>query len=115
MGNGDVVIPKIFANIHQNKVYFDSPDHVTDYISQELVKSGKKEADAKKFKSLMKSLQVVAAANKMKKSQTELSNRQVLTSVPMMIFRDKYKINMREVRSPADYRDLLQYLNTLEK
>ena len=103
LGVDDKVIPAIFNQLHVKRVAFKSDDDIINLVSTLGV-------DTEKFTKLFNSSGAKRAAENMKKVQHDLSKRNVLTSVPMFIVNDKYKINARELRSEQDYKDLIAFL-----
>jgi thiol:disulfide interchange protein DsbA len=103
LGLGHKIIDAIFDQIHkQRKPFKDMAD-----IKKLFVANGVSED---KFDKAMNSFSVKGAANKMKKSQDDLSNRRVMTGVPMFIVNNKYKLLSKELRSIEDYNELVQFL-----
>ena len=102
------IIDAIFAHIHKERKPFNGIDDIKALFVAQGV-------DADKFDNAMNSFSVKGAANKMKKAQDDLSNRQVMTGVPMFIVNQKYKILSKELRSIDDYNDLVQFLLNKDK
>ena len=105
---GDKVVGAIFDRIHVQRKAFKSEDDVLDHVSTI------KGIDMAKFTKLFNSNGAKRAAEKMKAAQNDLTSRNVLTSVPLFIVNDKYKINGRELRSEQEYKDLIAYLIKLK-
>jgi thiol:disulfide interchange protein DsbA len=102
---GHKIIDAIFDHIHtQSKPFSDINDIKALFVANGIA--------AEEFDNAMNSFSVKGAANKMKKAQEDLSNRQVMTGVPMFIVNNKYKIISKELRSQQDYNDLVQFLLT---
>ena len=73
--------------------------------------------DGEKFDKLMKSFSVNSKAKQMKKNQTDLTNRGVLSGVPTLVVNGKYRINNRELDRndvEKDLNNLIEYLLTLD-
>ena len=69
--------------------------------------------DADTYDKAIKSFSIRGAANQMKKEQDELSNRRVLTGVPMLVVNGKYKINNAALDTrnfEQEMQDLINYL-----
>lgn len=107
MGMGDKVTEAIFNRIHVKREPFGSEKDVAAFVAT-------LGGNSEKFQKLLNSSGAKRAAGKMKTMQDKLSQQGVLTSVPLFIVNDKYKINSREVRSEQEYKDLIAYLIALK-
>jgi thiol:disulfide interchange protein DsbA len=107
MGMKHKVVDAIFKQIHVDRKPFTGEDDVHALIST-------LGGDSDKFKKLMSSFGIKGAANKMKKTQDDLTARNILTSVPLFIVNDKYKINAKELKSMDDYKELVAFLLTMK-
>lgn len=107
MGVKEKVVEAIFSRIHVDRKPFKDVTDVNKLVADLGV-------DASKFDKLVNSFGVKGAAKKMKKVQDELTGKGVLTSVPMFIVNDKYKILPQELKSMEDYKDIVAYLLTLK-
>ena len=103
LGMSHKINDAIFDHIHVQRKPFSSEDEIIEVM----VKAG---ADAKKVKSLMNSFGIKNMAKKMKKSQADLTAKNVLTAVPMFIVNGKYKILAEKLRSQDDYNELVLFL-----
>jgi thiol:disulfide interchange protein DsbA len=99
----DEMVNKIFSEIHTIR----RPINEVGDIRQLFVTSG---FDDRQFDDAWRSFSVIAEANRMKKAQDDLSSRQVLTSVPMFVVNDKYKIISAELHSIEEYNALIEFL-----
>lgn len=108
LGIGEKVTEAIFNRIHVKREPFGDEKDVAEFVT---TLGGK---DAKKFAKLLDSSGAKRAVGKMKKMQDSLSKQGVLTSVPMFIVNDKYKIVSSALRSEQEYKDLVAYLLTLK-
>jgi protein dithiol oxidoreductase (disulfide-forming) len=109
LGKGDQVASAIFNQIHRNRAPFANENDIRSLV---LVN----DIDADTYDKAMKSFSVRGAANQMKKEQDELSNRRVLTGVPMLLVNGKYKINnaaLDQRNFEAQLQELITFL--LEK
>jgi protein dithiol oxidoreductase (disulfide-forming) len=109
LGKGDQVASAIFNQIHRNRAPFANEADIRNLV---LVH----DIDAETYDKAIKSFSVRGAANQMKKEQDELSNRRVLTGVPMLLVNGKYKINnaaLDQRNFEAELQELINYL--LEK
>lgn len=102
----DQVISDIFAQIHVKRQPFQSEQDIIAYIDTLGDHSDK-------FKQLFNSSGAKRAAKEMKKAQDKLQESGSLTGVPMFVVNDKYKILTRSLKSEKEYRDLVNYLLTL--
>ncbi|WP_213995593.1 thiol:disulfide interchange protein DsbA/DsbL [Arsukibacterium sp.] len=106
MGKGDQIAMAIFNQIHRSRVPFVNEDDVRSLM---LVN----DIEAEEYEKAMRSFSVRGAASQMKKEQTELSESRVLSSVPMLVVNDKYKIvnealNQRNLEN--ELQELISYL-----
>ena len=99
------LIPAIFKYIHVDKGTFTTAKDVKELFVLHGV-------DANKYDSLIKSFQVKATANKMRKD-TEALRRQGVTTVPTLIINNKYKPELKQIKTMAEYKALVAFL--LEK
>jgi protein dithiol oxidoreductase (disulfide-forming) len=106
LGKGDQVASAIFNQIHRNRAPFANEDDIRSLVLLH-------DIDAETYDKAMKSFSVRGAANQMKKEQDDLSNRRVLTGVPLLIVNGKYKINNAALDSrnmEAELQELIAYL-----
>ena len=103
MGVAHKVTDALFDYIHVQKKQLTSEAQIKALFSLSA-------ADEIKFDKLIKSFGVKGAASRMKKMQDELSARQALTEVPMLVVNGKYKILYSALRSRNDYAELLSFL-----
>ncbi|HAW93405.1 MULTISPECIES: thiol:disulfide interchange protein DsbA/DsbL [unclassified Arsukibacterium] len=106
MGKGDQVASAIFNQIHRSRVPFVNEDDVRSLM---LIN----DIPAEEYEKAMRSFSIRGAANQMKKEQNELSESRVLSSVPMLVVNDKYKIlneslNQRNLEN--ELQELISYL-----
>jgi protein dithiol oxidoreductase (disulfide-forming) len=109
LGKGDQVASAIFNQIHRARAPFANETDIRNLVLLH-------DIDAETYDKAMKSFSVRGAANQMKKEQDELSERRVLTGVPMVVVNGKYKINNAALDSrnmEAQLQELIAYL--LEK
>ncbi|MBU1310057.1 MAG: thiol:disulfide interchange protein DsbA/DsbL [Gammaproteobacteria bacterium] len=85
LGKGDQVASAIFNQIHRARAPFSNENDIRNLV---LIH----DIDGETYDKAMKSFSVRGAANQMKKEQDELSERRVLTGVPMLIVNGKYRI-----------------------
>ena len=86
LGKGDAVASAFFNQIHRNRAPFANENDIRSLVLLH-------DIDGDTYDKAMKSFSIRGAANQMKKEQDDLSNRRVLTGVPMLIVNGKYKIN----------------------
>ena len=86
LGKGDQVASAIFNQIHRARAPFSNENDIRNLV---LIH----DIDGETYDKAMKSFSVRGAANQMKKEQDELSERRVLTGVPMLVVNGKYRIN----------------------
>lgn len=105
-GKGDQVASAIFNQIHRNRAPFSNENEIRSLV---LIH----DIDADTYDKAMKSFSVRGAANQMKKEQDELSEKRILTGVPMLVVNGKYKINNAELDSrnfEKEMQELITYL-----
>lgn len=102
MGKGDQIASAIFNQIHRSRVPFTNEDDIRSLM---LIN----DIEAEEYEKAMRSFSVRGAASQMKKEQTELSESRVLSSVPMLVVNDKYKI----LNESLDQRNLENQLQEL--
>ncbi len=108
-GKGDQIASAIFNQIHRNRIPFANENDIRSLV---LIH----DVDAETFDKAMKSFSVRGAANQMKREQDELSERRVLTGVPMLVVNGKYRIHneaLNQRNFEAELQQLISYL--LEK
>lgn len=108
-GKGDAVASAIFNQIHRSRVPFTNENDIRSLVLLH-------DIDGETYDKAMKSFSVRGAANQMKKEQDDLSNRRVLSGVPMLIVNGKYKINnaaLSNKNMEAELQQLIAFL--LEK
>lgn len=106
MGKGDQIASAIFNQIHRNRVPFTSEDDIRSLM---LIN----DIEAEEYEKAMRSFSVRGAASQMKKEQTELSESRVLSSVPMLVVNDKYKIlneSLDQRNLENELQELINYL-----
>ncbi|WP_333608289.1 thiol:disulfide interchange protein DsbA/DsbL [Arsukibacterium sp.] len=106
LGKGDQVSMAIFNQIHRSRVPFRSEADVRSLLAIH-------DIDGDTFDKAMRSFSVMGAARQMMREQEELSNRRVLTGVPMLVVNGKYRIineglNQRNLQQ--DLQQLVDYL-----
>ena len=109
LGKGDQVANAIFNQIHRARAPFSSENDIRNLVMIH-------DIDGETFDKAMKSFSVRGAANQMKKEQDALSERRVLTGVPMLVVNGKYRINnaaLDQRNIEAEMQQLITYL--LEK
>ena len=109
LGKGDQVANAIFNQIHRARAPFANENDIRNLV---LIH----DIDGETFDKAMKSFSVRGAANQMKKEQDALSERRVLTGVPMLVVNGKYRINnaaLDQRNIEAEMQQLITYL--LEK
>lgn len=109
LGKGDEVASAIFKQIHRNRAPFANEGDIRSLVLLH-------DIDGETYDKAMKSFSVRGAANQMKKEQDELSNRRVLTGVPMLVVNGKYRINNKALDAKnmeAELQELISFL--LEK
>ena len=105
-GKGDQVASAIFNQIHRNRAPFSNENDIRNLV---LIH----DIDAETYDKAMKSFSVRGAANQMKKEQDELSEKRILTGVPMLVVNGKYKINnaaLDKRNMEAELQELVNYL-----
>lgn len=105
-GRGDDVASAIFNQIHRNHIAFANADDIRNLVLLHNI-------DAATYDKAIKSFAVMTAVRQMKKEQTELTDRRVLSSVPMIVVNGKYKINNAVIDArnmERDMRELIDYL-----
>ena len=105
-GRGDDVASAIFNQIHRNHIAFANADDIRSLVLLHNI-------DAATYDKAIKSFAVLTAVRQMKKEQTELTDRRVLSSVPMIVVNGKYKINNAVIDArnmERDMRELIDYL-----
>lgn len=102
MGKGDQVAAAIFNQIHRSRVPFRTEDDIRSLV---LIH----DIDGETFDRAFRSFGVRGAVNQMMREQQELSERRVLTGVPMLVVNGKYKI----VNESLNQRNLQQELQQL--
>ena len=106
LGKGDQVASAIFNQIHRARAPFANEKDIRNLV---LVH----DIDGETYDKAMKSFSIRGAANQMKKEQDELSNRRILTGVPLLIVNGKYKINnaaLNPREMEAELQQLIDYL-----
>ena len=104
LGKGDQIASAIFNQIHRNRAPFSNENEIRSLVLLH-------DIDAETYDKAMKSFSVRGAANQMKKEQDELSNRRILTGVPMLVVNGKYKIK-NEALDSRNYEQEMQNLIT---
>lgn len=102
LGKGDEMATAIFNQIHRSRVPFRSE---ADIRSLALIN----DLSAEEFDRAMRSFSVRGMVGQMAKEQEELSNRRILTGVPMLVVNGKYRIN----NSSLNQRNLQEELQAL--
>lgn len=105
-GKGDQVASAIFNQIHRNRAPFANENDIRNLV---LIH----DIDGETYDKAMKSFSVRGAANQMKKEQDELSEKRILTGVPMLVVNGKYKINnaaLDKRNMEAELQELVNYL-----
>ncbi|MGP9802754.1 thiol:disulfide interchange protein DsbA/DsbL [Rheinheimera sp. NSM] len=105
-GKGDQVASAIFNQIHRNRAPFANENDIRSLV---LIH----DIDGETYDKAMKSFSVRGAANQMKKEQDELSEKRILTGVPMLVVNGKYKINnaaLDKRNMEAELQELVNYL-----
>ncbi|BBN80254.1 thiol:disulfide interchange protein [Pseudoalteromonas sp. A25] len=105
-GKEKQVAAQIFESIHQKKVNFSDIKDVKKLLELNGISE-------KEFDQSMSSMLVIAAEKKMQDQQELFGKLGALSGVPTFIVSDKYKINMKELKSQAELESLVKYL--LEK
>ena len=106
LGKGDEMVTAIFNQIHKSRVPFRSE---ADIRSLALIN----DMSAEEFDRAMRSFSVRGMVGQMAKEQEELSNRKVLTSVPILIVNGKYRINnssLNQRNLQEELQELVEYL-----
>ena len=106
LGKGDQVSTAIFNQIHRSRVPFRSEDDIRNLV---LVN----DIDGETYDKAMRSFGVRGAVNQMMKEQQELSDRRVLTGVPMLVVNGKYKIlneSLNQRNMQQEMQQLVEYL-----
>ena len=109
LGKGDQVASAIFNQIHRARAPFSNENDIRNLV---LIH----DIDGETYDKAMKSFSVRGAASQMKKEQDELSERRVLTGVPMLVVNGKYRINNEALdrrNIESQLQELIAYL--LEK
>ncbi len=109
LGKGDQIATAIFNQIHRSRAPFANENDIRKLV---LIH----DIDGDTFDKAMKSFSVRGAANQMKKEQDDLSNRRILSSVPMLVVNGKYRIHneaLDQRNVEAELQQLISYL--LEK
>ncbi|NOU51867.1 thiol:disulfide interchange protein DsbA/DsbL [Pseudoalteromonas sp. JBTF-M23] len=105
-GKGKQVAAQIFDSIHKKKANLAEIKDVKKLLELNGISE-------KEFDQSMSSMLVIAAEKKMQEQQELFGKLGALTGVPTFIVNDKYKINVRELKSQAELESLVKYL--LEK
>jgi len=106
LGKGDQVSTAIFNQIHRSRVPFRSEDDIRNLV---LIN----DIDGETYDKAMRSFGVRGAVNQMMKEQQELSERRVLTGVPMLVVNGKYKIlheSLSQRNMQQEMQQLVEYL-----
>ncbi|EJI87113.1 thiol:disulfide interchange protein DsbA [Alishewanella aestuarii B11] len=106
LGKGDQVSTAIFNQIHRSRVPFRSEDDIRNLV---LIN----DIDGETYDKAMRSFGVRGAVNQMMKEQQELSERRVLTGVPMLVVNGKYKIlneSLNQRNMQQEMQQLVEYL-----
>lgn len=106
LGKGDQVSTAIFNQIHRSRVPFRSEDDIRNLV---LIN----DIDGETYDKAMRSFGVRGAVNQMMKEQQELSDRRVLTGVPMLVVNGKYKIlneSLNQRNMQQEMQQLVEYL-----
>lgn len=109
LDKGDQVASAIFNQIHRSRAPFANENDIRSLV---LIH----DIDGETYDKAMKSFSVRGGANQMKKEQDDLSERRVLTGVPMLVVNGKYRINNEALdrrNMEAELQQLISYL--LEK
>ena len=109
LGKGDQVASAIFNQIHRARAPFSNENDIRNLV---LIH----DIDGETYDKAMKSFSVRGAASQMKKEQDELSERRVLTGVPMLVVNGKYRSNNEALdrrNIESQLQELIAYL--LEK
>ena len=100
----DKVVAAIFKYIHQGRANFSTAKDVKNLFVLHGV-------NGKEFDRVIKSFKVKATANKMRKD-TEAIRKQGHSSVPTLIINNKYKPDVKQISSMAEYKALVAFLLT---
>lgn len=109
LDKGDQVASAIFNQIHRSRAPFANENDIRSLV---LIH----DIDGETYDKAMKSFSIRGGANQMKKEQDALSERRVLTGVPMLVVNGKYRINNEALdkrNMEAELQQLISYL--LEK
>jgi protein dithiol oxidoreductase (disulfide-forming) len=106
LGKGDQISTAIFNQIHRNRAPFSNEDEIRSLVLLH-------DIDGDTYDKAMKSFSIRGAANQMKKEQDDLSNRRVLTGVPMLVVNGKYKINNAALDSRNFEQEMQQIITFL--
>ena len=106
LGKGDQVASAIFNQIHRNRAPFSNENEIRSLV---LIH----DVDADTYDKAMKSFSVRGAVNQMKKEQDELSEKRILTGVPMLVVNGKYKINNAALDSRNYEKEMQELINFL--
>ncbi|GAB2912496.1 thiol:disulfide interchange protein DsbA/DsbL [Rheinheimera gaetbuli] len=109
LDKGDQVANAIFNQIHRARAPFANENDIRNLV---LIH----DIDGETYDKAMKSFSVRGGANQMKKEQDDLSERRVLTGVPMLVVNGKYRINNEALdrrNMESQLQELISYL--LEK
>lgn len=96
---GDKIAMAFFNRIHRDRAGFANADDIRQLM---LIN----DFDAATYDKALKSFSVNSAVKQMKKEQTELSDRRILTGVPMLLVNGKYRINLAELDKKNVEQDL---------
>ena len=102
LGKGDAVASAFFNQIHRNRAPFANENDIRSLVLLH-------DIDGDTYDKAMKSFSVRGAVNQMKIEQDELSNRRILTGVPMLVVNGKYKIK-NEALDARNYEKEMQQL-----
>lgn len=106
LNKGDQIASAIFNHIHRNRGVFASDDDIRQFM---LIN----DIDAESYDKAMNSFSVRGGVKQMKKEQTELSDRRVLTGVPTIIVNGKYRVNLAGLDSKNIEQELQQLIDFL--
>ncbi|CAM4287427.1 thiol:disulfide interchange protein DsbA/DsbL [Pseudoalteromonas byunsanensis] len=102
-GKEKEVAAQIFESIHMKKADL----HDIKDVKQLLALNGISE---KQFDDSLSSMLVIAQEKQMQDQQELFSKLGALKGVPTFIVNDKYKVNMKEIKSQAELEELVKYL-----
>ncbi|WP_440054315.1 thiol:disulfide interchange protein DsbA/DsbL [Pseudoalteromonas sp. T1lg65] len=102
-GKGEQIAQQLFHSIHERRERFLNIDDVKRLLELNGIPK-------EKFDQAMTSMPVIVAEAEMVQAQQRMSDAGGLNSVPTFIVNDKYKIEIRSLKSQQELNELVAYL-----